>query len=201
MGIGEKVTCEYPISERSFPNRKFLYMKRMIKAIFMLSVILSYTDLYAQGELEYKIKAIFLYNFSKYIYWLDADTSENFKIGVFGDSKIIPPLREIAAKRTVSKRKIQIEYYTTLEDSIDCHILFISASEEKQIKPLLQKINNKPILTVSEVPGFTNKGGAINFIIKEGKVKLEINPNALSRMGLFASAQLLRLAILTKEPE
>ena len=176
-------------------------MKQMIKTIFILSVIFSYTALHAQSELEYKIKAIFLYNFSKYIYWLDTDTSENFKIGVFGDSEIIAPLREIAAKKTVSNRKIRIEHYTTLEDSIDCHILFISASEKEQIKPLLQKLKNKSILTVSEAPGFTNKGGSVNFIIKEGKVKLEINPKALSRAGLFASAQLLRLAILTEGHE
>ena len=178
-------------------------MKQMIKMIFILSIILLYGGLQAQSESDYnyKIKAIFLYNFSKYIYWLDADTSKNFKIGVFGDSKIIAPLREIAAKKTVYKRKIQIERYTSLEDSIDCHILFISASEKEQIKPLLQKIKNKPILTVSEVPGFTDVGGAVNFIMKDGEVKLEINPRALRRAGLFASAQLLRLAILTEGHE
>ncbi len=176
-------------------------MKRIIKIIFIVPVIFFYTGVKAQSDLQYQQKAAFVYNFSKYIYWSDAGKSKNFRIGVFGDSKIIAPLRKIAAKKKVYKQKIQIIKYTSLEDSIDCHILFISVSEEKQIKALLQKIKGKTILTVSEVADFTREGGAINFITKEGKVKLEINPDSLSRAGLFASAQLLRLAILTEGHE
>ena len=176
-------------------------MKRIGKIIFILSVILFYAGVNAQNDLEYQVKAVFVYNFSKYIYWSDAGKSKNFRIGVFGDSKIIAPLRKIAAKKKVYNQQVQIIKYTTLKDSIDCHILFISVSEEKQIKTLLQKIKGKTILTVSEVPGFTREGGAINFIVKEGKIKLEINPKSLSRAGLFASAQLLRLAVITEEDD
>ena len=176
-------------------------MKRISRTILLLSCLFLHSALHAQSDQEYRLKATFIYNFSKYIYWLNLDPSENFKIGVFGDGKILESLRELAQRKSVSDRKIEVVHYTSLDDTIDCHILYIAPTEERIVRALLEKVKNKPILTVSEMPGFTRIGGALSFVVREGKPRIEINPRALSRAGLFASAQLLRLAILTEEHE
>jgi hypothetical protein len=57
-----------------------------------------------------------------------------------------------------------------------------------------------PILTVSEIEGFAQRGGIINFIIVEKKIRFEINPDAAKQVGIHISSQLLQLArIVTDE--
>ena len=150
-------------------------------------------------NLEDKIKAVFIYNFTKYIQWPNYDTIETFDIAIIGDSEIIIPLKEIGEKELVNNKKIEIKHYQNIQDINVCHILFISASEKSQLQNILKKIENKNILTISDSNGFANKGVAINFVIVEGKLKFEINSNAINQTGLQVSSHLLKLAILVEE--
>ncbi|MBT6231474.1 MAG: YfiR family protein, partial [Candidatus Scalindua sp.] len=57
------------------------------------------------------------------------------------------------------------------------------------------------ILLVGESLGFATSDGAINFIKRDGKIKLEINRKALRAANLTASSHLLKLAVLVGEEE
>ncbi|MFC1538612.1 YfiR family protein [Candidatus Latescibacterota bacterium] len=147
-------------------------------------------------NLEDKLKAVFIYNFTKYIQWANNDTSGTFKIGVIGDSEIIIPLKEIGEKELVNNRKIEIKHCQNIWDINDCNILFISASEKNQLQDILNKVEYENILTVGDSNGFANEGVAINFVIVEGKLKFEINSSAFNKAELQVSSHLLKLAIL-----
>ena len=90
-------------------------------------------------KLEDKLKAVFIFNFTKYIQWANNDTSGSFKIGVIGDSDIIIPLKEIGETESVNSRKIEIKLCQNLWDTNDCNILFISASEKNKLQDILKK--------------------------------------------------------------
>ena len=150
-------------------------------------------------SLEDKIKAAFVYNFTKYIEWVDDDTTDSFEIGIIGDSDIIFPLQEIAEKELVNNRKIEVIHFQDIQDINICHILFISASEKKRLSDILQKVKDNNILTVSDSMGFAHEGVSINFIIVDEKIKFEINNSAIDQAGLQVSSQLLKLAILVEE--
>jgi hypothetical protein len=51
-----------------------------------------------------------------------------------------------------------------------------------------------PVLTVSDVRGFANLGGIIEFRIIANKVRFDINVNAAESAGLIISSKLLSLA-------
>ena len=150
-------------------------------------------------SLEDKIKAAFVYNFTKYIEWVDDDTTDSFEIGIIGDSDIIFPLQEIAEKELINNKKIEIKHFQNVQDINVCYILFISASEKSQLQNILKKIENKNILTISDSIGFAHEGVSINFIIVDGKIKFEINNSSIDQAGLQVSSQLLKLAILVEE--
>ena len=150
-------------------------------------------------SLEDKIKAAFVYNFTKYIEWVDDDTTDSFEIGIIGDSDIIFPLQEIAEKQLVNNRKIEVIHFQGIQDINSCNILYISASEADELRDILKKIDGRNILTISDSNGFANEGVAINFVIVEGKIKFEINSNAINQAGLQVSSHLLKLAILVEE--
>lgn len=149
-----------------------------------------------ENNLEDRMKAVFIFNFTKYINWTNSDTSGTFEIAIIGNSNIINPLKKIAKNKLINKKQIKIISCKDIQDINTPHILFISTSEKKNLDKILQKVKNKNILTISDVKGFANKGVTINFVMVKGKIKFEINTHAIESAGLQISSQLLKLAIL-----
>ena len=85
-----------------------------------------------EGPSEYTIKAVFLYNFSRYATWPNVTTSENsepFVIGILGRDPFGDVLDEIAAKKTVHGRRIIVARFSSLAQyRSPCHILFVSGT-------------------------------------------------------------------------
>jgi len=181
-------------------------MNRAMKKI-LIFLIMSFISLYLladeninnENNLEDRMKAVFVFNFTKYINWTNSDTSGTFEIAIIGNSNIIDPLKEIAKNKFINNKQIKIKHCKDIQDIITPHILFISTSEKKNLDKILQKVKNKNILTISDCKGFANKGVAINFVIVKGKIKFEINTRVIESVGLQISSQLLKLAILVQE--
>lgn len=152
-----------------------------------------------EADLASTMKAVFIYNFTKYIEWPEADITGSFKIGVIGSSGIIAPLRNIAKEKRVGKLGIKIIHISDPGELKDCHILFIAPSERNRLPEILSDVSGKSILTIGDATDFAANGTAINFIVVEGKIKFEINFDAVTRAGLKASSHLLKLAILVEE--
>lgn len=143
-----------------------------------------------------RFKAVFVYYFIDYIHWPTIDSNEPFKIVLFGNSPLEEPLKEIANKRRVGKRKIQIHTYNTLKDLKHCDLIFVTQSKKHLINELSKHVTNQNTLTISDTPGLAKQGVAINMVLVNGKLKFEINRQALQKTNLKASSQLLKLAIL-----
>jgi len=140
------------------------------------------------------MKVAFIYNFTKYIKWPNLDNDHVFKIGVLGDSDIIISLQELAAKKLVANKPIEVIHFDTVQDLKYCHILFISESENQQVTEILSMQRNKATLTVGDSKGFCEQGVMINFFLQDGMVKFEMNPSRVENAGLKASSQLQKLA-------
>jgi len=144
---------------------------------------------------EEDLKAVFIYNFTKYIFWSDNDASLTFNISIIGESNILFPLNEIAKYRKVGEKIIIINKIKDTNNLGQSHILFISESERDRVSEILNTLNNNT-LTVSDSDGFAKMGVAINFFISNGKVRFELNQKVIERAGLKVSSQLQRLAVI-----
>ena len=145
---------------------------------------------------EYQIKAAFLYNFAQFVDWPSAtfaNTNAPFYIGILGDDPFDGMLDETIQDETINGHKIVAVRSQQIEDLKNCQIIFISKSEKKHIADILTELGSKPILTVSEIDGFAQHGGGINFFLAGSKVRFEINPGAAQSDGLKISSQLLSL--------
>lgn len=168
----------------------------MIKRSFLLMLFISFAavaKLYAQ-EQEADLKAVFIYNFTRYIDWGNSSDNE-FVIGVITQSPVDKALSEIAKTNTVRNKKIVIKHFNRLEDMGYCNILFIPKNCPFPLQSILDKVD-KGTLTVSEEPGFGRQGTAFNFILINDKLKFEANLKAIYASGLRAGSQLLKLAII-----
>jgi len=147
---------------------------------------------------EYTVKAAFLYGFGQFVEWPPktfADPSAPFVIGVAGDDPFGGALDEIAAKRTIQGRRIVIRRFAAPDDyRVPCQILFVSRSlSADQQAMFLKKAEGQAVLTVGETPGFTEKGGIVNFFVEGDRIRFEINAETARAARLRMDAKLLSL--------
>ncbi len=152
---------------------------------------------------EYLVKGAFLYNFAKFVSWPEdalGDDQMHITLCVLGKNPFGDALAAIEG-RAVENRKVVIKHCATLDELGKCQILFISRSEERNVSEILAKVKDWNTLTVSDMEGFAQRGGVINFMTVEKKIHFEINPDAAERTGLKISSKLLRLAKIVKDRE
>jgi hypothetical protein len=164
---------------------------RLVSALLCLFILASF-ELKNSND-EYKLKAVFLYNFTLYIEWEHTAIADEFVIGVLGESAIDEPLRQICHSKSWNGKRIVIHHFNSASDISSCHILFIPKNNNEPLDGILSKVP-RGTLTVSEKSGYAEQGTAINFIIVGKKVKFESNLKAINSAGLKASSQLLKLA-------
>jgi hypothetical protein len=153
---------------------------------------------------EYELKAAFLCNFIAFVEWPEnavPDSGDSFVIGVLGDDPFGQILDEIAAVKAANGTPIVVHRFATIDEYTPCHILFVAASEHHHLPALLETLGDSPVLVVGDTEDFARAGGIVNLIIKENKIRFEINLVAATRAGLKISSKLLRLAKIITEEE
>ena len=147
------------------------------------------------SEVEYEVKAAFIHNFTQFIDWpsetFEAEDSP-FRIGILGTGPIDNPLLNLSGK-TVQNRVLEISKIPDLNEIGQYHVVFVNPSEIDHMRSILLLLKNTGILTIGDMPGFAEECGIINFYLKGGKVRFEVNIEASHREKLRISSKLLRL--------
>lgn len=145
---------------------------------------------------EYKLKAAFLLNFSKFTTWpkeVSAQPGQEFDFCIVGEDPFGTTLAGLDSK-TVGGRKVRLLYAESIAEAPSCHVMFVSKSEQNHLEQL-ENINvGRPILTVSDIKGFSNRGGIFEFITKAGRLSFIVNNRQAAQNGLQVNASLLNLA-------
>jgi hypothetical protein len=84
------------------------------------------------------------------------------------------------------------------QDAVICRILFISLSEDGQLKDVLTALDKTSVLTVSDIPDFSQRGGMIEFVLVGTRIRFEANLTTAQHAGLTVSSELLKVAITVK---
>ena len=165
----------------------------MVKILLLLLILWgSFSSLAYGEEREYQIKAAFLYNFVRFIEWPQEPTAD-IVIGILGEDPFGSAIETIEGKPAKGKTLV-IKRFSELKGLENCHILFISRSEEGQLSFILGKLKNTSVLTVGEMSQFNQKGGMIQFLIEENKIRFSVHLTIAKERGLQISSQLLKLA-------
>jgi hypothetical protein len=149
------------------------------------------------APLETKVKAVFLFNFAKYVDWPPSalpNAATPITIGMMGTGPFGDDLQHDVEGKTVNGHPFVIKHLASDAELGGCQILFISHSEESRTGGILDKASAWPILTVGEDETFARHGGMINFVLKNGNVRLAINLAAARKAGLTLSSRLLAVA-------
>jgi hypothetical protein len=141
-------------------------------------------------SLEYQVKAVYLFNFVKYVTWPAPAQPGPITICLAGRNPFGDALEEALRGEQVDRRPLEVR--VIVKPTPGCDVLFVP--RDAAAKSYLQAARGGSTLTVGEEPGFLAQGGMINFFLETGKVRFEIDGEAAERARLRISSHLLRLA-------
>ena len=166
-------------------------------ALLFMNASLTLADS-ADATDEYHVKALFLYNFAKFVEWPNSVPADGICIGIVGDDPFGEVLEQTVAGKTVNGHGFTVRRLK-LEQARQCQILFVAASERRHMRAVVDAVLGSPVLTVGDMHGFAQAGGVMNFEIVGSRVRFEVNIEAADRARLKLSSKLLSLAKIVRE--
>ena len=146
---------------------------------------------------ERQVKAAYLYNFAKFVEWPEqafANSTAPIRLCIWNDWQFVTDVHQIVYGKVLAGRPIEVIGVQSMEQLRSCHILFISSSEVREVRRIMDVLHEASVLTVGEMKGFLADGGMIDFILEDERVQFEINHKAASKAELRISSRLLGVA-------
>lgn len=142
------------------------------------------------------LKIAFVYNFSKYIDWPRAvfAAAEDVRFCVAGAPALIAKFAILNGQIT-NDRPIRIIPLQLPGQALQtCHLLYVAADSAIDTDALLDSFGSKPLLTVGDSRGFSDRGGMIELIEVDHRITFRINNAQAQANDIAISSMLLRLA-------
>lgn len=171
---------------------------------------------------EYTLKAALLFKLTKFVSWPAKEAEEvvnaeqdhdvegddaapiqpdpAFNLCVVGADPFgaaLDPLSE----RQVGQRLIALHRIAATDPVAHCQLVFVNEFRGDRLTSVLNRINNMPILTVSDIDGFAELGGMIEITRQRKRLGFRINISAVRAAGLTIAAPLLELATVVGQNE
>ena len=179
-----------------------LIRSRLAAAIIAVSFMLASAHAAAPVH-EYRVKAVFLFNFSRFVEWPEsafAAPGAPFVVGVFGHDPFGGELDAVMRGETVDGRPLEVRRVASLAEAEQCQILFIHRSEEDKLDEVVNALSRQSTLTVSDVAGSAQRGIMVRLVSVEGRIRLRIDLDSARAAQLTISSGLLRSAEIVGSP-
>jgi hypothetical protein len=169
---------------------------KVVRVLLAIAGLLASVNVPAAPN-EYQVKAVFLFNFSRFVEWPASAFSgpdAPFVVGVFGQDPFGGDLDEVVKGETVNGRPLVVRRVRSIADAASCQILFIPQSEGQRLGELLSTLDRHSTLTVSDLPGPTQRGVMIRLVTEGGRVRMRVDLESARAAELVISSNLLRSA-------
>lgn len=141
---------------------------------------------------EYAMKAAFVYHFTLFTQW---PTLPNNTLRICTlESDILKTELERFRDHQPHGATLVISKITNLETIKECQVLYLSEQDKQRIGVILSLIESTPVLTITDVPEFANKGVMIGIKTENKRLVFEIDSQATKKSNLYLSSKLLSLA-------
>ncbi|MCK5214330.1 MAG: YfiR family protein [Candidatus Omnitrophica bacterium] len=188
---------------------------RKIRLIIIACLLInSAAAVYGARSLEEyrELKRQWVYNVARFVTWPARSfslTDTPFIVGIIGEE--LQKAEDLFKGKTIQGRKVEVKRFNSAYDVKFCHLLYISASQKNSVSSIIMNSKRlKPstgggtsrvltstssaILTISDMENFIQKGGMVQLVVKENKIRFQVNQTSAKKAGLKISSQLLKLA-------
>ena len=142
-------------------------------------------------ESKYTLISAYLYNFTQLTNW-PSSSKGAFTVCVAGSDPFGSALSAIQSRK-VNDENIKVRRLSADSDLTGCNVLYVSSSEKGKLKDILKPLKGAPVLTMSDMGGFSNSGGMVEFKLEDGKIGIWVALSQVRVTGLSISSKLLNL--------
>jgi hypothetical protein len=142
----------------------------------VLFLVLSPLNSFAQTFSESQIKGALLYKLTKYIRWETPEKSTNICfIGVKEDQSGETIDKTVSSLIKKDNSTLNVIANVSTKGIKNCHMLFIGAKGLSNLNDIMAALDDKSIVTVSDIDSFSKRGGMFEFYDKDGNLSLKLN--------------------------
>lgn len=148
-----------------------------------------------EQDLDYKVHALFLYHFTKYVNWPIDKSERDFLIIVLGNDVVAEELKRITRGKTVQGSPIRVENRKSDYQNVQgAWMVFVSQAASRNFEKIRNSIGSEPVLLISEHSGYCERGAHISFLLAGDKLRFDVNRSAMQKQGFEISGELLKLS-------
>jgi len=174
------------------------FLAPWLAALLIAGELAGAPSLFAQTSKpkEYDVKATYLYNFARFVEWPASAAAKDgpFAICLLGEDPFGHALDAVLEGESINGKAVAARRVAKPQDAANCRVLFISMSEESRLKEILASLDKASVLTVSDIPEFSRRGGMIQFVLVGDRIRFEVNLASAEDAGLSLSSELLKVA-------
>jgi hypothetical protein len=160
-----------------------------------IAVVLLLTGTIAQEVTAPALKAGYIYNFVRFTEWPDdVRAPQPLVMCVLGDPAVGDALERMVRGRKLAGRSMTVSLLAIAGSTQACHVLYLSNVLPAEAAQAVAGLNDRPVLTISDLEGFTEAGGMAQFFFERGQLRFSIRNDAVKRATLQISSRLLALA-------
>ena len=168
-------------------------LRKILRRWLLAAAVLLHTlPAAAEALPEYRLKALFVYNFVVFTEWPD-DVGSTLALCIYGPDPFGAEIDGLRGKKAGS-RSISVQRKAIGEPLRACRIVFIAAPAIAAVAQVLERLHGSEVLTIADSPGAARQGVALNLSVVGERVTFEANLQAARGAGLNLSSNLLRLA-------
>ncbi len=146
----------------------------------------------ATAQREYLIKAAFIYDMIKATQWPKAK-SGRVVLCVLGRDPFGAAWQSIEGM-PVGQRRLDVTPLRAQSDLTGCDVLFVGTSERGRWPQIHAALAARPVLTISEMVGFSRDGGMVTLMNVDNHLRFDVNLGAVRKAGLSIHADALEQA-------
>jgi hypothetical protein len=153
----------------------------------------------AQTSLEYEVKAAFLYKFAGFVNWpAPMNAMPALGLCVVGEDPFGPLLDEVVRGQTIAGRPIEVRRFATAQPGIPCHVAYLSGSPAQSVQGAISALRGQPVLLVTDEGRSPAQKGIIHLLVRQNRLRFEIDDGLAAENHLTLSSKLLSLATTVK---
>jgi hypothetical protein len=178
-------------------RRRSITRRSLLRAVLLAVALLVGVRAEAQAPMgESQVKAMFVYNFLKFVEWPVAATAgakDPFVVLIIGEGPTADATEHFLESKTIGEQPIVVRRTRSEPSFAGVRAAFVVEWDGKKLQHILDAAAVAGVLTIGEGDDFATHGGVIGLLVENRKVRFDVDTTAAQSAGLRVSSKLLAL--------
>jgi YfiR/HmsC-like len=148
------------------------------------------------GMSESQIKAMFVYNFLKFVEWpvtTSVAAKDPFVVIIIGDGETADATEHFLESKTIGDRPVVVRRIRWDQSLAGARAAFVLEQDARKLHRVFDAAAAAGVLTIGEGEDFATHGGVIGLLVEDRKVRFDVDTSAAQTAHLRVSSKLLAL--------